>query len=163
VCIAGACPPSDRGSQYVSIKYAERLAQAGIGPSIGSVGDFYGNALAETINGIYKAKVIHRRGPWRSFEAVEFATLEWVDWFNNVGSWSLSETASQPKLSNATTPCWTGQPWRPNFDQVVSGKSGAVHMGSSFEHATSALRRHLTTSTGGGIHPISSQRLRWCL
>src|ERR1700722_11511157 len=74
---------SHRGSQYVSIKYTERLAEAGIEPSVGSVGDSYDNALAETINGLYKAEVIHRRGPWRSFEAVEFATLEWVDWFNN--------------------------------------------------------------------------------
>ena len=74
---------SDRGVQYVSIKYSERLAEAGIEPSVGSVGDSYDNALAETINGLYKAEVIHRRGPWRSFEAVEFATLEWVDWFNN--------------------------------------------------------------------------------
>jgi len=73
---------SDRGSQYVSIRYSERLAEAGIEPSVGSVGDSYDNALAETINGLYKAEVIHRRGPWRSFEAVEFATLEWVDWFN---------------------------------------------------------------------------------
>jgi transposase InsO family protein len=74
---------SDRGSQYVSIRYTERLAEAGVEPSVGSVGDSYDNALAETINGLYKAEVIHRRGPWRSFEAVEFATLEWVDWFNN--------------------------------------------------------------------------------
>ena len=74
---------SDRGSQYVSIKYTERLAEAGIEPSVGSVGDSYDNALAETINGLYKAEVIHRRGPWKSFEAVEYATLEWVDWFNH--------------------------------------------------------------------------------
>jgi len=74
---------SDRGSQYLSIKYTERLAEAGIKPSVGSVGDSYDNALAETINGLYKAEVIHRRGPWRSFEAVEFATLEWVNWFNH--------------------------------------------------------------------------------
>ena len=74
---------SDRGSQYVSIRYTERLAEAGVEPSVGSVGDSYDNALAETINGLYKAEVIHRRGPWRSCEAVEFATLEWVDWFNN--------------------------------------------------------------------------------
>jgi transposase InsO family protein len=80
---AGLIHHSDRGSQYVSIKYTERLAEAGIEPSVGSVGDSYDNALAETINGLYKAEVIHRRGPWRSFEAVEFATLEWVDWFNN--------------------------------------------------------------------------------
>lgn len=74
---------SDRGSQYVSIRYSERLAEAGIEPSAGSVGDSYDNALAETINGRYKAEVIQRRGPWRNFEAVEFATLEWVDWFNH--------------------------------------------------------------------------------
>ena len=74
---------SDRGSQYLSIRYSERLAEAGIEPSVGSVGDSYDNVLAETINGLYKAELIHRRGPWRSFEAVEFATLTWVDWFNN--------------------------------------------------------------------------------
>ena len=74
---------SDRGVQYVSIKYTERLADAGLVPSVGSVGDSYDNALAETINGLYKAEVIHRCGPWRSFEAVEFATLELVSWFNN--------------------------------------------------------------------------------
>jgi transposase InsO family protein len=74
---------SDRGSQYLSIKYTERLADAGIEPSVGSVGDSYDNALAETINGLFKAEVIHRRGPWRSCEAVEYATLEWVDWFNS--------------------------------------------------------------------------------
>jgi transposase InsO family protein len=74
---------SDRGVQYVSIKYTARLAEAGLVPSVGSVGDSYDNALAETINGLYKAEVIHRRGPWRSLEAVEYATLEWVDWFNN--------------------------------------------------------------------------------
>ena len=80
---AGLVHHSDRGAQYVSIKYTERLAEAGIEPSVGSVGDSYDNALAETINGLFKAEVIHRRGPWRSFEAVEFATLEWVDWFNH--------------------------------------------------------------------------------
>ncbi|MBY6159222.1 IS3 family transposase [Pseudooceanicola nitratireducens] len=80
---AGLVHHSDRGSQYLSIKYTERLGEAGIEPSVGSVGDSYDNALAETINGLFKAEVIHRRGPWRSFEAVEYATLEWVDWFNN--------------------------------------------------------------------------------
>jgi putative transposase len=73
---------SDRGSQYVSIKYTERLAEVGIEPSVGSVGDSYDNALAETVIGLFKAEVIHRRGPWRGLEPVEFATLEWVDWFN---------------------------------------------------------------------------------
>lgn len=68
-----------RGSQYLSIRYSERLAGAGIEPSVGSVGDSYDNAFAETINGLFKAEVIQRRRPWRSFEAVEYATLEWVD------------------------------------------------------------------------------------
>jgi putative transposase len=74
---------SDRGRQYVAIRYTERLLEAGIEPSVGSVGDSYDNALAETINGLFKTEVIRRRGPWRNLEAVEFATLEWVDWYNN--------------------------------------------------------------------------------
>jgi putative transposase len=74
---------SDRGSQYVSIRYTERLAEAGIEPSVGSRGDSYDNALAETINGLYKAELIHRRAPWKTIEAVELATLEWVSWFNH--------------------------------------------------------------------------------
>ena len=73
---------SDRGSQYVSIRYSERLAEAGIEPSVGSRGDSYDNALAETINGLYKAELIHRRAPWKTKAAVELATLEWVAWFN---------------------------------------------------------------------------------
>lgn len=74
---------SDRGSQYVSIRYSERLAEAGIEPSVGSRGDSYDNALAETINGLYKTELIHKRTPWKTREAVELATLEWVAWFNN--------------------------------------------------------------------------------
>jgi transposase InsO family protein len=74
---------SDRGSQYLSIRYTERLADAGIEASVGSKGDSYDNALAEAINSLFKAEVIYRRGPWKSREAVELATLTWVDWFNN--------------------------------------------------------------------------------
>jgi len=74
---------SDRGSQYVAIRYTERLLEAGIEPSVGSVGDSYDNALAETINGLFKTEVIRRRGPWRNLGTVELATLEWVDWYNN--------------------------------------------------------------------------------
>jgi transposase InsO family protein len=83
------CPPkgvihhSDHGSQYLSIRYSERLTEIGVEPSTGTVGDSYDNALAETIIGLYKTEVIYHRGPWRSLEAVEYATLEWVDWFNN--------------------------------------------------------------------------------
>jgi transposase InsO family protein len=69
--------------QYLSIRYTERLAEAGIERSVGSVGDSFDNALAETINGLYKAEVIWPKGPWRTIDAVEYATLHWVDWFNN--------------------------------------------------------------------------------
>jgi transposase InsO family protein len=80
--IDGLVHHSDRGVQYVSIRYTERLSEAGIEPSVGSVGDSYDNALAETIIGLYKTEVIRRCGPWRNVEEVEFATLEWVAWFN---------------------------------------------------------------------------------
>ncbi len=80
---SGLIHHSDRGSQYVAIRHAERLTEAGAEPSVGSVGDSHDNALAETINALYKTEVILRRGPWRTLEAVEFATLEWVEWFNH--------------------------------------------------------------------------------
>jgi len=75
---------SDHGGQYLAIRYSERLAEAGIEASVGSVGSAYDNALAETINGLYKTEVIRKQGPWKNLEAVEYATLEWVHWFNNV-------------------------------------------------------------------------------
>ena len=74
---------SDRGVQYLSIRYAERLSEVGIEPSVGSVGDSYDNALAETINGLYKTELIRQRGPWRNIDEVEYATLEWVHWYNH--------------------------------------------------------------------------------
>jgi transposase InsO family protein len=80
---AGLIAHSDRGSQYRAIRYTERLVEEGIEPSVGSVGDSYDNALAETVIGLFKTEVIRPRGPWHSLEAVEFATLEWVDWFNH--------------------------------------------------------------------------------
>jgi transposase InsO family protein len=79
----GVIHHSDRGSQYLSLRYSERLAEAGMESSVGSRGDSYDNAMAETINGLYKAELIHKRGPWRAVDEVEFATLGWVDWFNN--------------------------------------------------------------------------------
>jgi len=75
---------SDRGSQYLAIRYSDRLIEAGVEASVGSVGDAYDNAMAETVNGLYKTELIHKRGPWRSLEAVEYATLDWVHWFNNI-------------------------------------------------------------------------------
>ena len=79
----GLVDHGDRGSQYLSIRYTERLVEAGIEPSVGTVGDSYDNALAESIIGLYKTEVIRPRGPWRDLEPVEYATLEWVDWFNH--------------------------------------------------------------------------------
>lgn len=92
--IKGLIHHSDRGSQYLSIRYTERLAKANIEASVGSVGDSYDNALAETINGLYKTEVIRHRGPWRTIDEVEFATLEWVDWFNN--RWLLEPIGNIP-------------------------------------------------------------------
>lgn len=80
--LAGLVHHSDRGTQYLSMRYTDRLADAGIAPSVGSRGDSYDNALAESVIGLFKTEVIQRRGPWRTLEAVEFATLVWVDWFN---------------------------------------------------------------------------------
>jgi transposase InsO family protein len=80
---AGLIHHSDRGTQYLSMRYTDRLADAGIAPSVGSRGDSYDNAMAESIIGLFKTEVIQRKGPWRQSEAVEFATLEWVDWFNH--------------------------------------------------------------------------------
>jgi len=81
--VNGLIHHSDRGCQYLSIHYSERLAECGIRPSVGSTGDSYDNALAETIIGLFKTEIIRRRGPWKSIEAVEFAVLQWVDWFNH--------------------------------------------------------------------------------
>jgi putative transposase len=79
----GVIHHSDRGSQYLSIRYTERLKEAGVEPSVGSVGDSYDNALAESVIGLYKTEVIHHRSPWRHLDDVEYATLDWVYWFNN--------------------------------------------------------------------------------
>ena len=101
--------------------------EAGVEPSVGSVGDSYDNALAETINGLYKAEIIHWRGPWRSLQAVEFATLEWVETGSTTGgSWSPSATSRRPKARNATTPCWNNLPWRRDSNQMASDEPGAV-------------------------------------
>ena len=80
--LEGLIHHSDRGVQYLSIRYTERLSEAGAVTSVGSRGDAYDNAVAETINGLYKTELIRKRGPWKTLEDVEFGTLEWVDWFN---------------------------------------------------------------------------------
>ncbi len=119
---------SDRGSQYVSIRYTERLAEAGIEPSVGSKGDSYDNALAETINGLYKAELIHRRVPWKTRESVELATLEWVSWFNNH---RLMEPLRPQKLRQTTTGNATVRPpLRHDLNQTASTIPGAVQVGS---------------------------------
>ncbi len=117
---------SDRGSQYVSIKYTERQADSGFEPSVGSVGDSYDDALAETFNGLYKVEVINRRGPWRSFEAVEFATLEWVNWFNHRRLLEPIGKSRQARPRRAITPHSSRPPSRPDLNKNVPGKLGAV-------------------------------------
>jgi len=120
---------SDRGSQYVSIRYTERLAEAGIEPSVGSRGDSYDNALAETINGLYKAELIHRRGPWKTRESVELATLQWVHWFNHV---RLLEPNGYIPPAEAEAHYWRAARSKDrachfNLNQTASTKPWAVH------------------------------------
>lgn len=117
---------SDRGSQYLALRYTERLAEAGVEPSVGSVGDSYDNALAETINGLFKAEVIHRCGPWRSFEALEFATLEWVAWFNTHRLLEPIGNGLPPRPKRATSLRPRHKPWPPDPNRMASGKPGAV-------------------------------------
>ncbi len=116
---------SDHGSQYLSIRYTDRLAQAGIDPSVGSVGDSYDNALAESIIGLYKTELIRRRGPWRGLDDVEYATSEWVDWFNHR---RLLEPIGNipPAERRKTTTVRRTQPPRPNSTNRASDEPGAV-------------------------------------
>ena len=102
-------------------------AEAGIEPSVGSIDDSYDNALVETINGIQKTEVIYRRGPWLSFEAVEYATLEWVNWFNNRGLLNLSTHPTRRSRAAIFLLCWTTSPLLRDLNQLASGKTGAVH------------------------------------
>ncbi len=117
---------SDRGAQYVSIRYSEGLGEAGIEPSVGSKGDSYDNALAETINGLYKAEIIHRRGPWKSKEAVELATLEWVSWFNRHRLLEPIGYIPLPKLRQTTTAVKPSWPLPPDSNQMASAIPGAI-------------------------------------
>jgi transposase-like protein/transposase InsO family protein len=112
--------------------YTERLAAAGIEPSVGNVGDGYDNALAETINGLYKTELIHRRGPWRSFEAVELATLAWVDWFNNRRLMEPIGNTPLPRLKRAITLCRIPCQRPRNLTHIASGKPGAVQVDETY-------------------------------
>ena len=120
---------SDAGSQYTSIRYTERLAEAGARPSIGSVGDSYDNAMAESVIGLFKTELIRRRGPWRGLDDVEIATLEWVDWFNNrrlfeaIGDIPPCRSRSQ-LLPSHTSPL---RPFR--WQNPASTEPGAVQVG----------------------------------
>jgi len=118
---------SDRGSQHLSIRCTERLLEAGIEPSVGSVGDSHDNALAGTINGLFETEVVRRRGPWRSVEAVELATLAWVDWFNHrrllepIGNVPPAEAEARYHAELEATALAA---WHPN--EIASGEPGAV-------------------------------------
>lgn len=130
--VSGLVDHSDRGSQYVSIKYTERLADAGIEPSVGSVGGSLDNALAETVNGLYKAELIHRRRPWRSFEAVELLLSNGSISPTIAGGWDRSVTSRRPKPSNVykaalqtTAPTLNRTEWQGS----IRGTKGAAARG----------------------------------
>jgi putative transposase len=115
---------TDRGSQYTSIRFSERLAEAEIQPSVGAVGSSYDNALAETINGLYKTELIKPRKPWRTIEEVELATAEWVDWFNHRRLYNTAETSHPSNWRLPTTLNTGDQPPAESSDQKVSGLTG---------------------------------------
>jgi len=142
-------------AQYVSIKYTGRLAQAGIEPPVGSAGDSYGNALAETINGLYKAEVIHRRGPRRSFEAVEFATLGWVDWFNHLRLLEPIGNIPPAEAEQRYYAMLDDVPVAANLSQSASGSPGAVQVAPCKRMKINALRPRLRG--GGRAHSHSAK------
>ncbi len=118
---------SDRGSQYVSIRYSERLAEAGVEPSVGSKGDSYDNALAETINRLYKAELIHRRVPWKTQESLELATLDGYRGSTITGCWSPSATSRPLKLRQTTTGISPRRSLcRHDLNQLASTEPGAI-------------------------------------
>ncbi len=132
--------------QYLSIRYTDRLTEAGILPSVGSVGDSYDNALAETINGLYKTEVIRKDGPWRGIDPVEYATLEWVDWFNNrrlLGPIGNIPPAEYEKMyyDQIETPAAVAG-LNPSTNRV-SGEPGAVHSTCPFCVGGASQRGHL--------------------
>ena len=117
---------SDRGVQYLSIRYTERLAESGVEPSVGSIGDSYDNALAESVIGLFKTEVIRRDGPWRSLDDVEYATLDWVPGTTSAAFWSRSDTFLQLSLNRCTiAPKRLPSRW-PESTKTVSGILGAV-------------------------------------
>ena len=120
---------TDRGSQYTSIRFTERLAEAGIQPSVGAVGSSYDNALAETINGLYKTELIKPRKPWRTIEEVELATAEWVDWFNHRRLYEYCGDIPPVELETAYYANTGDQPPAELSNQKVSGLTGAVQCG----------------------------------
>ena len=115
-----------RGPQYVAIRYTERLTDADVEPSVGGVGDSYGNVLAETVDGLYKTEAIRHRGPWRTLNAVEFATLEWGDWLNQRRLPEPNGNIPPPRPKRATMLKPGLSPWRRDSTKSASGKPGAV-------------------------------------
>jgi hypothetical protein len=110
----------------VSIRYTERLLEAGIEPSVGSVGESCDNALAETVIGLFKTELIHRRSPWRSLEAVDYATLKWVDCTTPAAFSSRSAICRPPRPTRATIINRSRPPWRHDSSKTASGEAGAV-------------------------------------
>ena len=132
---AGLVHHSDRGTQYLAMRHTDRLAEADIAPSVGSRGDSYDNALAESIIGLFKTEIVRRKGPWRHLEAVEFATLEWVDWFNHrrllepIGYVPPAEYEARATMSR---PRW------PNSHNSLSDSTGTIQFRSALDQATTA-------------------------
>jgi transposase InsO family protein len=135
-------------AQYLAIRYTERLAEAGAVTSVGSRGDSYDNALAETIIGLYKTELIRRRGPWKGVDDVEYATLEWVDWFNHRRSWSPSGTSRRPSSRPPTIKGRTPAAL-PHSSNQASSEPGAVQHNESMPQCR---RQSLTAILPDRLH-----------
>ena len=145
---------SDRGSQHLSIRGTERLLEAGIEPSVGSVGDSYDNALAGTVNGLFKTGVVRRRGPWRSVEAVELATLAWVAWLNHrrllepIGDVPPAEAEARchAELEATALAAW-------HLNEIASGEPGAVQRATAASRAPRSSQPSAPSSSGRARSP----------
>ncbi len=144
---------SDRGSQYLSIRYSERLGEAGIEPSVGSTGDSYDNALAETINGLYKAELIHKQGPWKSVETLEWETLKWVRGSTSSAYWSRLEIFHPLSLRHYTNRVRQQSPLLPDSNTIASAIPGAVQI---------ADQKRLKTHLGHLVRKITADCLSLC-
>jgi putative transposase len=157
----GVVHQGDRGSQYLAIRSTERLADAGIEPPVRSIADSYHKSLAETLIGLFKTQAIRRRGPWRSIEAVAFATLEWLDWFTHrrrlepLGNIPPAEAEARyyPQIAGQAMAAWLRQ--NPGSDKIASENPGPVHTAPTTPCPNRSGEPGITVPAPSSVSPIS--------